>query len=461
MLVLLRFSFHGIRGSQMKLTISRKLLFIYFFMALLTVLSSTYAILSLYRINRLAFNLANRDYALLSTSKQMTGVLLDLESAEKKYLILKDPSIEAIYWTRSADLKSLITKTESFARRDNRKQLDQIATLSRRHAEAFRQEVSLILQNLPDEALALSQGKSNRLMNNMNLATKDLQKTAEADIQARLSRINDEGEKSARMTMFLSTFSLTAGLLLALIITYNISRPLVQLKRATGAIAEGQFDYPVDIVRHDEIGSLAKAFRTMKERLKILETKLRDESPLTGLPGNRAIEETVEKRIQEKEHFSLCHADLDHFKPFADKYGYAWGSEVIKEVAKMLEEQRRLEGESDDFVGHVGGDDFIIIAEPERAENMCRAVARDFDPRIAKFYNQNDRETGFIVGKDRQGIYRKFPLISITIAIVTNDGTRFPNALDMAQKAAELKERAKTLKGNNVVKLEEMEFLFG
>jgi len=191
----------------MKLTISRKLLFIYFFMALLTVLSSTYAILSLYRINRLAFNLANRDYALLSTSKQMTGVLLDLESAEKKYLILKDPSIEAIYWTRSADLKSLITKTESFARRDNRKQLDQIATLSRRHAEAFRQEVSLILQNLPDEALALSQGKSNRLMNNMNLATKDLQKTAEADIQARLSRINDEGEKSARMTMFLSTLA--------------------------------------------------------------------------------------------------------------------------------------------------------------------------------------------------------------------------------------------------------------
>jgi len=445
----------------MKLTISRKLLFIYFFMALLTVLSSTYAILSLYRINGLAFNLANRDYTLLSTSKQMTGLLLDLESAEKKYLILKDPSIEAIYWTRNAELKTLITKTKKSATGNNRKQLNHIAVLSRRHADTFHQEVSLVRENRPDEALALSRGKSHRLMNDLTRATKDLQKDAEAGIHTRLARINAEGEKSTRMTMFLSTFSLTAGLLLALIITYNISRPLAQLKRATGAIAEGQFDYPVDIVRRDEIGSLAQAFRTMKERLKILETRFRDQSPLTGLPGNRAIEETIEKRILEKRHFSLCHADLDHFKPFADKYGYAWGSEVIKEVAKMLEEQRRLAGGPDDFVGHVGGDDFIIIAEPDRAETMCRAVARDFDPRIAKFYSQSDRETGFIVGKDRQGIYRKFPLISITIAIVTNDGTQFQNALDMAQRAAELKERAKTLKGNNVVKLEEMETLLG
>jgi diguanylate cyclase (GGDEF)-like protein len=261
--------------------------------------------------------------------------------------------------------------------------------------------------------------------------------------------------------MILSTFSLTAGLLLALIITYNISRPLVQLKRATGAIAEGQFDYPVNIVRDDEIGSLAKAFRSMTERLKILEAKLRDESPLTGLPGNRAIEETIESRLLNKKRFSLCHVDLDHFKPFADKYGYAWGSEVIKEVAHILHEQRRFAAGEDDFIGHVGGDDFIVIAEPDRAEEICRAVTRDFDARIAKFYSKNDRETGFIVGKDRQGIFRKFPLITITIAIVTDDGTLFPNSLDMAQRAAELKEMVKTLQGSNVVKLEEMESRFG
>ncbi|MFA7684871.1 MAG: GGDEF domain-containing protein, partial [Syntrophales bacterium] len=227
--------------------------------------------------------------------------------------------------------------------------------------------------------------------------------------------------------------------------------------RATGAIAEGQFDYPVNIIRHDEIGSLAKAFRTMKDRLKILETKLREESPLTGLPGNLAIEEAIESRLSAGKRFSLCHVDLDHFKPFADKYGYAWGSEVIKEVAHILRDHSRTGGNATDFIGHVGGDDFIIIAEPERAEEICRAVARDFDSRISKFYSGGDRETGFIVGKDRQGILRKFPLITVTIAIVSDDGTRFQNSLDMARKAAELKEIVKAMKGNNVVKLEEIE----
>ena len=445
----------------MKLTISRKLLLIYFFMALLTVLSSTYAILSLYRINHLAFNLANRDFSLLNASKQMTNVLLDLESAEKKYLILKDPSLEAIYWMRSTELNALIDRSNKFTKGDNRRHLSRIAILNRRHGDTFRREVALIKENRPDEAVLLSQDRENGVMNDLTQATTTLQKTAETDIHSRLTRINAEGEKSSRMTMFLSTFSLTAGLLLALIVTYNISRPLVQLKRATGAIAEGQFDYPVNIVRDDEIGSLAKAFRSMKERLKILEAKLRDESPLTGLPGNRAIEEAIEGRLLEKKRFSLCHLDLDHFKPFADKYGYAWGSEVIKEVANILQEQRCASGAQDDFIGHVGGDDFIVIAEPARAEEICRAVTRDFDVRTAKFYSKNDRETGFIVGKDRQGVFRKFPLISITIAIVTDDGTLFQNSLNMAQKAAELKEMAKTLKGNNVVKLEEMESLFG
>ncbi|MBN1546589.1 MAG: HAMP domain-containing protein [Syntrophaceae bacterium] len=445
----------------MKLTITRKLLLIYFFMALLTVLSSTYAITSLYRINHLAFSLANRDFTLLNTAKQMSVVLIDLESAEKKYLILKDPSIEAIYWTRSAELTDLGTKTEKIAQGKDRKLLDHILDLNRQHADTFRREVLLIAENQPDAAASLSGKQAKNLMDKLTRTVNNLQKNAEAAIHTQLDQINTQGEKFSRMTMVLSTVSLTLGLLLALIITYNISRPLVKLKRATGAIAEGQFDYPVDIVRDDEIGSLAKAFRTMKDRLKILEAKLRDESPLTGLPGNRAIEEVVEKRLMAKKLFSLCHVDLDHFKPFADKYGYGWGSEVIKEVGLLIREKLSTLGEQGDFVGHIGGDDFIIIAEPERALTICHAVVADFDQRIRRYYSENDRTIGFIVGKDRQGILRKFPLISVTIAVVTDDGTRFADSLDMAQKAAELKEQIKALRGNNVVTLEEMESMSG
>jgi GGDEF domain-containing protein len=246
-------------------------------------------------------------------------------------------------------------------------------------------------------------------------------------------------------------------LALALLITYNISRPLRELKKATEQIAEGKFEYNLNINRHDEIGSLSDAFSFMTERLKVLETLLLDASPLTGLPGNLAIEKEIEKRFSEKKLFTLCHVDLDNFKPFADKYGYAWGSEVIKEVAHILTNHLRIKEHEGDFVGHVGGDDFIIISEPERTEQLCQKIVDEFDLRIMRFYSEKDRQKGFIMGKDRQGNQQKFPLITMTIAIVTDDGTHFQGPLDMAKKAAELKEYAKTLPGSNYVKLEDLE----
>ena len=150
-----------------------------------------------------------------------------------------------------------------------------------------------------------------------------------------MNLIKTRGIRASRMTITLSAIGLFVGLALALVITYNISRPLKELKKATEHIAEGKFEYNLNINRPDEIGSLADAFSFMMERLKVLEGLLLDASPLTGLPGNIAIEMEIQKRLLEKKPFSLCHVDLDNFKPFADKYGYAWGSEVIKEVARI------------------------------------------------------------------------------------------------------------------------------
>jgi diguanylate cyclase (GGDEF)-like protein len=195
----------------------------------------------------------------------------------------------------------------------------------------------------------------------------------------------------------------------------------------------------------------------MAQRLKILEERNLDASPLTGLPGNRAIEQEIEKRLKAKERFSLCHVDLDNFKPFADQYGYAWGSEVIKEVARMLEEKLKAMDNGNDFLGHVGGDDFVVISKPPQAERICRELVSGFDGRIRKFYTQQDREQGFFIGLDRKGVQQKFPLISVTIAIVTDDGTRFRSPLDMAEAAARLKEYAKTLPGSNFVTEKDVE----
>jgi GGDEF domain-containing protein len=252
--------------------------------------------------------------------------------------------------------------------------------------------------------------------------------------------------------------SLGGGIGLALFVTYTISRPLGKLKKATGFIADGNFDYAdLNINHHDEIGELAKRFRIMASRLKTLEQLNLDASPLTRLPGNIAIEQQIEKRLAEKKPFSLCHADLDNFKPFADKYGYAWASEVIKAVAEILLDALKTSGRDSDFIGHIGGDDFVIITAPVRAEQICQQVVGEFDRRIASFYEGRDRASGFIIGKDRRGNVQQFPLMTISIGIVTDDGSRFESPLAMARTAADLKEYAKAHPISNYVKQEDVQ----
>jgi len=317
--------------------------------------------------------------------------------------------------------------------------------------------MELIQDNRVEEAVKLSETESQKTIEEIATSLREIRMKAEENIDTRMNLIKMRGIQASRMTITLTVISLLVGLALALIITYTISKPLKELEKATGLIAEGQFDYNLNINRKDEIGSLAEAFGFMTERLKVLETLLLDASPLTGLPGNLAIEKEIERRFTKKKQFSLCHVDLDNFKPFADKYGYAWGSEVIKEVGNILISHVPMTENGGDFVGHVGGDDFIIISDPGKTDQMCQKIVDEFDRRIVRFYSEKDRQKGFIIGKDRQGNQQRFPLITVTIAIVTDDGTHYQGPLEMAQKAAELKEYAKTLPGSNYVKQENVE----
>ncbi|MCX5846637.1 MAG: diguanylate cyclase [Deltaproteobacteria bacterium] len=441
----------------MKLIISRKLLASYLAMALLTIMASAYAIFSLQSLNQLAYTIIDHDFFVVDNSKKMMDALLAQESAEKKYLILKDPSIAELFWMRSQEFKNVIENFKKNNIPGLKKALSQLSLLHNRYDELFNQEVTMVQDNRLEDAAKVSETDCKKTIEEIATSLREIRMKAENNIDTGMNLIKTRGVNASRMTMTLSVISLFVGLALALLITYNISRPLRELKKATEQIAEGKFEYNLNINRHDEIGSLADAFSFMTERLKVLETLLLDASPLTGLPGNLAIEKEIEKRFSEKKLFTLCHVDLDNFKPFADKYGYAWGSEVIKEVAHILTNHLRITEHEGDFVGHVGGDDFIIISEPERTEQLCQKIVDEFDLRIMRFYSEKDRQKGFIMGKDRQGNQQKFPLITMTIAIVTDDGTHFQGSLDMAKKAAELKEYAKTLPGSNYVKLEELE----
>ncbi|MFH2013236.1 MAG: diguanylate cyclase [Pseudomonadota bacterium] len=437
----------------MKMTIKRKLIFSYMAMVLFTILGSTYAIISLQDLNRLAYAIINKNFMALDTSKAMMGVLIAQESSEKKYLILKDQTLEEIFWTRSKEFSDGIKNIKRERISGFTIMLSKLSSLHTQYDDLFRQEILLIQQNLVEDAINISELKGKKIIDQMASYLRTIQNESEKDIDARMNLIKQRGVKASRITVVLSLISLIAGLSLAFLITHNISIPIKKLEKGTGMIAEGRFDYPLAISRDDEIGSLASAFTLMAERLKVLEALNLDASPLTRLPGNIAIEQEIEKRLAEKKYFSLCHVDLDNFKPFADKYGYAWGSEVIKEVADILTNYIKILGREDDFLGHVGGDDFVFISEPMLAEQICKQVISEFDRHILRFYSDEDRKKGFIVGKDRKGVLQKFPLLTITIAMVTDDGTHFKNPLDMAKMAAKLKEYAKALPGSNYVKL--------
>jgi GGDEF domain-containing protein len=433
----------------MKLTIYRKLLLSYLAMALLTVLAGVYAIYSFQRLNELAYQIINEDFVVVDLSKKLMDTLIARESTEKRYLILRDPSLEERFRTRGGEFAAGLDELGKHHTPALSETLSRITLLNRQYEELFFQEASLLQTNQTEAAQKLSDDASRKAIDEMALHIRGLQKQADEDIDTRMNRIKEQGLQASRITMLLSLVSLAAALLIVMVVTYNISRPLRRLEQATAQIAEGNFDYTFRRNRADEIGSLARAFESMAQRLKVLEERNLDASPLTGLPGNRAIEREIEKRLEKKKLFSLCHVDLDHFKPFVDKYGYAWGSEVIKELADHLADQMEAAGTPEDFLGHIGGDDFVIISAPPRVEELCRRSVEGFAARIRKFYTPEDREQGFFIGKDRQGVRQKFPLITLTIANVTDDGSRFQSPLDMAEAAAQLKEYAKTLPGSN------------
>lgn len=177
-----------------------------------------------------------------------------------------------------------------------------------------------------------------------------------------------------------------------------------------------------------------------------------DANPLTRLPGNVSIINELRIRITENELFAVCYVDLDKFKAFNDKYGFEKGDEVIKNTARILINSTHEKGASQDFIGHIGGDDFVVITTPDKVDDLCKKIIADFTAMVPGLYNKEDLEKGYIIGKDRQKKTRKIPLLSISIGVVTNEKIKINHVGEVSELGAELKEYAKSLPGSNYVK---------
>jgi diguanylate cyclase (GGDEF)-like protein len=171
--------------------------------------------------------------------------------------------------------------------------------------------------------------------------------------------------------------------------------------------------------------------------------------PLTRLPGNIAIEHEVRRRFETREPWAVIYADLDNFKAFNDHYGFVRGDDAIRLVASTMTDTIKRIGQEADFLGHIGGDDFIIVTSPQRAENLAQTVAETFDRAVRALYDAPDQARGWIAAKDRRGNSVRFPLMSLSLAIVTAS-PRITSYQSIGEVAAELKSFAKRQPGSFV-----------
>lgn len=176
---------------------------------------------------------------------------------------------------------------------------------------------------------------------------------------------------------------------------------------------------------------------------------MRELSPLTGLPGNFRIAEELQRRIVSGASLAVVHADLDNFKAFNDHYGFMRGDTVIKFTANTLVEAAASAGGAATFVGHVGGDDFIMVMDPEVAEPFCKEVIERFDDGILDFYDPHDALRGYVEVIDRRGERHAFPVVSISLGVATNLRRTFANEWEASAVASEMKEHAKSEAGSS------------
>ena len=205
-------------------------------------------------------------------------------------------------------------------------------------------------------------------------------------------------------------------------------------------LVEGADDYLTKPFDTDELAArVSAAIRRSRE--------LRALNPLSGLPGNVTITAEITRRLHDVASWSCVYCDIDQFKEFNDHYGFARGDKLIVALAATLVAVADAYA-ADAFVGHVGGDDFVLIVPDAAAEKAAREIVRRFDAAAPSLYDGVDRERGYITRPDRRGVARRFALVTVSLGIVPITPARFPDAIAVSRAAAEVKEIAKSRAGS-------------
>jgi len=418
-----------------KYTLLQKLVVGYSALALFIMAALLFSAGGLYSLNRTARDIATNHLPAINSLTGLRNSLIAQEGYVGKFAIFRSREYRDLFMEREKDFLaklSLLTKTGED---------EDVAGLKRLYL-AYRGAAERFFDGGDEE-------KVEQLAVQLFASLEKIYAARQQALQEQLQTANRQERFSLLLTM---GFSLT-GLLLAIVIaigfTYRTFSAVRKLRQATQRISEGDFDYTPQIPAGDELGDLADDFSRMAVRLKELEQMSLDASPLTRLPGNIAIERVIEKRLREGVRFALCYADLDNFKAFTDTYGYVKGSELIRLSGEIIYEAVKTSGDKSAFVGHIGGDDFVMVLSDESVVPVCEAVIKAFDAEVVRHYSADDLARGGIEGPDRYGVQRFFPIMTVSIAVIINEAGEYSTSVELAKTASEIKDYAKEKPGSN------------
>lgn len=425
----------------LQLNIASKMLLGFFPLSSLIILMAVFAITNLNRLNRINRDIVQMDIPLLQASEHMIDRLYSQELHGNRYVILKSPQKMELFSNAGLEFKNQILIISELPGKD-KNLITQLSALHDEYNSLFMEwfqnldtpssnskDYKAIITKKQKELIAIIQGLSSR---------------ASTELNEKILVAAQIGLRSLRIFAAFCIFSVFIGIGVALLITKNISGAVHRLKIATNEISKGKFDYIPDIRNQDELGELSKSFSEMAKRLKRLEEMYLDTSPLTRLPGGIAIENVLKKRMNSGISFAFCLIDLDSFKAYNDHYGYARGNQALKSTAHIIEKAAKKYGSDDTFVGHIGGDDFAVITTIEHYEKICSFIVDEFDKTVHKLYDKADFSLGKIVNKSRTGKDLKYPIMTISIGVVTNEKRKFKHIVEVGEIAAEVKNYAKS-----------------
>ncbi len=178
----------------------------------------------------------------------------------------------------------------------------------------------------------------------------------------------------------------------------------------------------------------------------------RGANPLSGLPGNDALRREIEKRIAQMMHFDVCYIDIDNFKPFNDAYGFDCGDLALRRLSNCIQDAVTQRGETGDFIGHIGGDDFILITRPQSSLSLCHEIIGRFLSVLPELHGQRDFNANSYTATNRRGEVEVFPLMALSIGIVSTEVNHFDSFAEVASVASEVKKAAKNKVGSSIVR---------